>query len=89
MVFAGVNTGIHTCALADPLDEGNRLIRSHTSARIMTVLFKIEDQQHTRLVHERYPTCESAGSPAPEEETHAGEHTEGGLLEHLVRKVLE
>jgi uncharacterized protein (TIGR02271 family) len=49
----------------------------------------IEDPQHTGLVHERYPTDESAGSPATEEETHTGTRAEGGLLEHLVRKVLE
>jgi len=49
----------------------------------------IEDPQQTGLVHERYPTDESAGSHPTEEEPHAGEHTEGGLLEHLVRKVLE
>ena len=49
----------------------------------------IEDPQHTGLVHERYPTDESARSPATQEETHAGEQAQGGLLEHLVRKVLE
>ena len=49
----------------------------------------IEDPQHTGLVHERYPTDEPTGSPATEEETHTGTRAEGGLLEHLVRKVLE
>ena len=49
----------------------------------------IEDPQQTGLVHERYPTDEPARSHAPEEEMHAGKQAEGGLLEHLVRKVLE
>ena len=49
----------------------------------------IEDPQQTGLVHERYPTDESAGSHPTEEEPHADEHAKGGLLEHLVRKVLE
>ena len=49
----------------------------------------IEDPQQTGLVHERYPTDEPARSHAPEEETHTGEQAQGGLLEHLVRKVLE
>ena len=49
----------------------------------------IEDPQQTGLVHERYPTYASASSSATGEETHAREQAQGGLLEHLVRKVLE
>lgn len=50
----------------------------------------IEDPRQTGLVHERYPTDESAGAHVTEpEEAHAGQQPEGGLLQQLVRKVLE
>ena len=48
----------------------------------------IEDPQNTGLVHEQHPTEAPAGESSP---TSAAEATqpEGGLLEHLVRRVME
>src|ERR1043166_455788 len=48
MVFAGINTGIHTGALANAFNERNCLIRPHRSARIVAVFLEIEYQQNAR-----------------------------------------
>ncbi|MDQ3811970.1 MAG: YsnF/AvaK domain-containing protein [Chloroflexota bacterium] len=52
----------------------------------------VTDPQNTGLVHERYPTDEMADSGPAETEGEARtteDRQEGGLLEHLVKKVLE
>src|SRR5205809_6037316 len=45
MVFAGINSGIPAGALADPFNEGNRLVGAHRAAGIMTILFEIQHEQ--------------------------------------------
>src|SRR5205809_2920822 len=53
MVFDGIKAGIFSGALANSLNEGNRLIGTHRAAGIMTVLFEIEDEQDARRPRQR------------------------------------
>src|ERR1043166_4016858 len=45
-VFARINTGIHTGALANPFDKGDCLIGPHRSPGIVTVPLEIKHQQN-------------------------------------------
>src|SRR5205085_1023338 len=53
MVFAGIKTRIFSGALANSLNEGNRLIDTHRATGIMTVLFEIEHEQDARWSRQR------------------------------------
>src|SRR6266446_8662506 len=47
MIFARIDTGIYTGALANAFGKGDCLIGTHRSPRIVTVFFEIEHQQDT------------------------------------------
>src|SRR5438876_6648042 len=49
-IFASVDPGIFAGAFFDPLHERDRLGHAHTPAGIMTVLFKIQHEQHARAL---------------------------------------
>src|SRR5205809_3410660 len=67
MVFARVNTGIHTSALANSLDKRDCLIGPHRSPWIVTVLLEIEHQQHTRArPNRRVSLCPRTGDNTQE-----------------------
>src|SRR4029077_16797770 len=67
MVFARVNTGIYTSALANSLDKRHCLIGPHRSPGIMTVLFEIEYEQDTcARSHRRISLCPGTGDNTEE-----------------------
>ena len=64
MVFAGIKAWIFARALANALDEGDRLIGAHRSAGIMTILFEIEHEQDTSRTRRRIGLRPCAGDNA-------------------------